>query len=210
MNCDDAKLWLSADLDGEATVAERAAVQAHLASCSSCRAAGAAAASLRAGLLSAGWPALENAARDEQLLTTLRRMGVIRSTENPPTHYRDNTAIRLRRAFQSYLPLVAPAAATMAAGFLLMWGSLHMAVSGKLGSTVSPSAQTAATPARAPERLQDGWPAQPSTLTSLLQGSRSWAWESEPQPSAPRAPLRLPPAARPRRGAIPGQRPRVG
>jgi anti-sigma factor RsiW len=210
MNCDDAKVWLSADLDGEATAAEHAAVQAHITSCEVCSSSAVAAGSLRAGLLAAGRTAAEDAARDEQLLTKLRRAGVVRSPERPSLRHRVTPGIRLRRAFLSYLPLLAPTAATMTAGFLLMWGSLHVAVSGRLGSTNVSSEQTAGSPARAPERRRDGWPAQPSTLTALLQGSRSWEWESEPQPPAPRAPSRPPPATPPRRGATPGQRPRVG
>jgi hypothetical protein len=127
-------------------------------------------------------------ARDEHLLATLRREGVIGEALSPARLCR-----KLRRRGEQIAadlgarlgPALRPAVATLTVSFLMTWGSLRWAEQGGLGASAAHPPAVASVPARVvdPETLER-WLEGPPTLAALAR--------SQPPPPAP------PSARRPR------------
>jgi predicted anti-sigma-YlaC factor YlaD len=189
MTCDALREWLSADLDGETTPAERESVRRHLESCPACRRARAAASALRTGLVQAAslWPDAE--ASDEQVLAMLRQEGRCR-LPSPGPSLRSTVAGWFRRVLAA--PSLRPALAAMAVAFLLTWSALRWAES-PTGTALShgstPVAALDGMPGAGARPLDtvllEQWLAGSPTLSALSRLQRVTSPGSEP-PAAQR------------------------
>jgi anti-sigma factor RsiW len=181
MTCAACRELLSAALDGEARPREAGAAARHLAVCAHCRQDRAAAEALRDGLRRAAWRSPDDDRRDEEVLDCLRREALEARGWRPG----------LRSSFW-------PAAAAMAASFLLTWGALRWAERNPLShAPVSAPAATAhAVGPRSPAMLEE-WLQGPPTVAALSRLQR--------------LPLSPPGSGRtPRRSAVPRSRRTLG
>ncbi len=191
MACDLVREWLTAELDGEATADEQGSALRHLAGCPACREARAAAAALRSEFRRADWAAAADPHRVDALIALLRREGRVR-----PLRPVGGLLQRLGGLPGGWS--LQPGAA-MAAAFLLTWGALSMAESGRLPAAtrrVVASARTApaASLGQAPE-----WLRRAATLARLLQAEKPWPAERDGRPVSRQEPGRRPPD---RRGSL--------
>jgi predicted anti-sigma-YlaC factor YlaD len=189
MTCDALREWMSADLDGETTPAERESVRRHLESCPACRRARAAASALRTGLIQAASPWPDAEASDERVLAMLRQEGRCRIPDPSPS-LRSAVAGWFRRL--TAVSSLRPALAAMAVMFLLTWTALRWAES-PMGTAPSrdntPLAALDGTPGAGARPLDtallEQWLAGSPTLSALSRLQRVTSPGSE-RPAAPR------------------------
>lgn len=193
MNCQALREWLSADLDGEASAAEQAAVREHLAACAGCRRARAGAEALREELLLAASEA-ETSESEEALLATLHAEGLCR-TDIQPRRHKEHKEVRLRTGWLTAAALVSRpflefcrsvcslclrgfrpiqyrslrlAAGMMAVSFLVTWGALRWAETGPRVAESALAARAAAAP-RLPagDEIMNEWMTGTPSLAAL-------------------------------------------
>lgn len=195
MSCDELREWLSAELDGDTTPAERETVRRHLETCPACRRARTAASALRTGLIQAASPWPDAAASDERVLAMLRQEGRCRIPDPSPS-LRSAVAGWFRRF--TAVSSLRPALAAMAVMFVLTWTALRWAE-----SPSGPAPSRANTPVAALDGTPGGRarPLDTALLEQWLAGSPTLSALSRLQWVA--SPGRERPAA-PRRGAAGG------